>query len=313
MCLIVFSYDRHPEYSLILGANRDEFYERPTVPARFWAQAPHVLAGRDETAGGTWMGVTRTGRWAAVTNVRDPGAHDPSAPSRGHLVSEYLTDEPDPRAYLNDLSHRAASYNGFNLLVGAPEGIWYLSNYAGNDDRTAAGRRVDPGLHGLSNHLLDTPWPKVEHAKDQLAALSVRADEQVEVGGHPTAENPTATNDTATNDTAPPENNRSPQAGDLRSPDDANDPVDLVLDLLDNREPFPEDRLPDTGVGREKERMLSPLFIESDVYGTRSSTVLLIRRDGRITFAERTYQRGTAGATRRFSFALPSVSETEAG
>jgi uncharacterized protein with NRDE domain len=291
MCLIVFSTERHPDYPLILGANRDEFYERPTTPARFWNDAPHVVAGRDETAGGTWMGVTRSGAWAAVTNVRDPGSRDPDAPSRGHLVADYLREEPDPQAYLQDLAGRADAYNGFNLLVGSPDGVWYLSNY---DDGV---RAVEPGLHGLSNRVLDTPWPKVEHAKQKLDDLSLRAEEEMVVGAGAEA---TAGQDAAREESAP----GAPQPGDRPLPESANDPVDAVLDLLDDRERFPDDTLPDTGVGIEKERMLSPIFIESEVYGTRASSVLLIRRDGRVTFAEKTYDHGDPDATRRFSFQI---------
>lgn len=278
MCLIVFRHDDHPDYSLILGANRDEFYERPTTPARFWREHPHVLAGRDERAGGTWMGVTRSGRWAAITNVRNPGSHDPTAPSRGRLVADFLEDEPDPRTYLEAREREADRYNGFNLLVGRPGEVWYLSNADGGR------RRLPSGVHGLSNRVLNAPWPKVEAARERIRQIDPPAPEPV----------------------VPEDDEKPPQPGDQRRPDDGSDPVGALLDLLDDRTPFPDEALPDTGVGLDTERMLSPLFIDSDTYGTRSSTVLLIGRDGQVTFAEKTFRDGAPGATRRFTFQIRS-------
>jgi len=282
MCLIVFAFDDHPDYQLVLGANRDEFYERPTTPARFWKDAPNVLAGRDEKAGGTWMGVTRSGSWAAITNVRNPGSHDPDAPSRGRLVANYLEQEPDPRTYLEQVD--ADAYNGFNLLVGTSDEVWYLSNVDNGVQNVSA------GVHGLSNRILNAPWPKVEAARERLRSLSLDAPDDV---------GPAA------------DGGDRPEAGDPRLPESADDPVAAVLDLLEDREPFPDDALPDTGVGLETERMLSPLFIESDTYGTRSSTVLLVARDGTVTFAEKTFHSGTAEATRRFSFRIRSEASAD--
>lgn len=169
MCLIAFAWQQHPRYPLVFAANRDEFYDRPTMPAHFWADAPHVLAGRDEKAGGTWMGLGRDGRFAAVTNHRDPAAEKQNAPSRGALVADYLRSTDGPQAYLEALAARADRYNGFNLLVGRPDALWYFSNRSG-----AAPGRVRPGVHALSNALLDTPWPKVEKSKSALAALVER-------------------------------------------------------------------------------------------------------------------------------------------
>lgn len=260
MCLIAFRYSDHPEYALVFAGNRDEFYERPTAPAQFWDDAPHVLAGRDRKAGGTWLGVTRTGRWAAITNVRDPSSRDPDAPSRGQLVADALTGSQPPEDYVRSVAARATQYNGFNLLVGSPSACWHLTNRADlteDADDPVRMQAVAPGTHGLSNATLDTPWPKVKRGTRKL--------------------------DAALADGAGPER---------------------LLDLLDDREPAPDDELPDTGVGQAVERMLSPLFIESPDYGTRSSTVLLIRHDGRVTFAERTFERGTPVGTREFSFEI---------
>ena len=117
MCLILFAYRTHPRHELVLAANRDEFYTRPTAPMDFWDDAPELLAGRDLEAGGTWLGVTRGGRFAAITNYRDPRKVLPDAPSRGALVSEFLTGQESARDYLDGLAPWADQYNGFNLIL----------------------------------------------------------------------------------------------------------------------------------------------------------------------------------------------------
>ena len=164
MCFIVLAYEQHPRYRLLLATNRDEFYARPTAPAAYWTDAPHVLAGRDLQGGGTWLGVTRAGRLAALTNYREPGVTLPDAPTRGALVADYLAGAQDPQTYLEDVRQRAERYHGFNLLVGDAEGLYYFGN------RTSGIRALEPGLYGLSNHLLDTPWPKITKGKAALAA-----------------------------------------------------------------------------------------------------------------------------------------------
>ncbi len=165
MCLILLANDVHPDYRLILAANRDEFYDRPTAPASFWQGAPTVLAGRDLHGGGSWLGVSRTGRFAALSNYREPQAHRHNTPSRGKLVSNYLQGDLPPAVYLAGLQEQAAGYNGFNLIVGDSGGLCYFSN------RQGAPQSLSAGIYGLSNHLLDTPWPKVVRGKGALAAL----------------------------------------------------------------------------------------------------------------------------------------------
>jgi uncharacterized protein with NRDE domain len=165
MCLILLAHRVHPEYPLVFAANRDEFYARPTAPAAWWEDAPELLAGRDLQAGGTWMGVTRSGRWAAVTNYRDLPSERTGVRSRGELVSEFLRGHETPEAFLREIAERAAEYNGFNLLVADREQLWYFSN------RGDEPRKLGPGVYGLSNHLLDTPWPKVMRGKQALSAL----------------------------------------------------------------------------------------------------------------------------------------------
>lgn len=253
MCLILFAWKMHPNFPLVLAANRDEFYERPSAPADFWDDAPDLLAGRDLRDGGTWLGITRGGRVAALTNYRDPASLKIGAPSRGMLVSDYLRGRENPGAYLGRIAPEADRFNGFDLLVGDPDELFCFSN-------RGARERLQPGIYGLSNHLLDTPWPKVMRGKGALKALLQR------------------------------ENGVSPEA---------------LFALLADRTPSPDDRLPDTGVGLEWERLLSPLFIESPDYGTRSSTILLIDRNRSVTFIERVFN-GAADPwmTARFAFRI---------
>ena len=240
MCLILLALDVHPDYSLIVAANRDEFYDRPTARAGFWTDAPQVLAGRDLKAGGTWLGVDRGGRFAAVTNYRQ-GQREGDAPrSRGHLVSGYLTGRMDARAHLAAVEGDAGLYHGFNLIAGDAGALFYFSN------REGAARELGPGVYGLSNHLLDSPWPKVTAGKSGLTALLA--------GGR--------------------------------------ELLPSLLELLSDSRQAADDVLPLTGVSREWERLLSSAFIATEGYGTRSSTVVLVGRDGGALFAERSFGPG---------------------
>ncbi|MBN2438860.1 MAG: NRDE family protein [Deltaproteobacteria bacterium] len=252
MCLILFAWRMHENFPLVLAANRDEFYERPSAPAAFWQDAPDLLAGRDLREGGTWLGITRTGRFAAVTNYRDPASLKIGAPSRGKLVSDYLRGRETPGAYINRIKHDANCFNGFSLLVGDPARLFYFSN-------RGAAQRLKSGIYGLSNRLLDTPWPKVEQGKTAFLALLKE------------------------------------KKGLSR---------EALFDLLADRTRSPDDRLPDTGVGLAWERILSSLFIESPVYGTRSSTVLLIDRMRCVTFTERVFNGKEDPRTTRFTFRI---------
>jgi uncharacterized protein with NRDE domain len=163
VCLIALAWRTHPAYRLIVAANRDEYFARASAPAGFWDDHKNVLAGRDLEAGGTWLGITLTERFAALTNYRNPAERRTGVPSRGALVADFLTGDATPAAYMKEIERKAASYNGFSLLAGDAESLWFLSNRGGGP------QRVEPGVHGLSNHLLDTPWPKVERAKARLA------------------------------------------------------------------------------------------------------------------------------------------------
>lgn len=163
MCLIAIAWRAHPACRLIVAANRDEYFRRPSAPAGFWDDHRGVLAGRDLEAGGTWLGITLGGRFAALTNYRNPAERRTGVPSRGALVSDFLTGKAGPSEYLKEVQKAAPNYNGFSLLVGDTDSLWFLSNRGGGP------LRVKPGVHGLSNHLLDTPWPKVERARAKFA------------------------------------------------------------------------------------------------------------------------------------------------
>jgi len=166
MCLILFAWQAHPRYPLVVAANRDEFHQRPTAAAGFWEEWPDLLAGRDLQAGGTWLGVTKSGRFAAITNFREPQAGElPLEHSRGHLVTDFLVDESPPLRHAEQLAERGSAYSGFNLLLGSGDSLAYVSN---RSDRPAV---VSTGSHGLSNHLLDTDWPKVHAGRAQLESL----------------------------------------------------------------------------------------------------------------------------------------------
>jgi uncharacterized protein with NRDE domain len=164
MCLILFAWRQHPDYPLILIANRDEYYARPTRDAHWWEESP-VFAGRDLEAGGTWLGINRLGRLAAVTNVREPGGMKPGKKSRGALTQSFLADDATPETFLQELTPHDRDYAGFNLLLGDARGFWFYSN------RDHGIRCIDPGVYGISNGTFDEPWPKLSSAKQELAAM----------------------------------------------------------------------------------------------------------------------------------------------
>jgi uncharacterized protein with NRDE domain len=239
MCTILFAHRFTRGYPLVLASNRDEFYERPTAQAGFWADAPRVLGGRDLRSGGTWMGVSTDGRLAAVTNVREPGsALHQGGPSRGELVSAYLQGGAEPQEYLREVARTGDRYSGFNLLLGRVGELYYYSNRGARE-----AVRVEPGIHGLSNGALDSDWPKVRRGREGMQQC-------------------------------------------LQGPGDMEQ---CLFRLLEDESRPPDEELPDTGVGLELERMLSPIFVRSPGYGTRSSTVLLADASGRVRLTERRY------------------------
>ncbi len=165
MCLIYIAHRVHPAYPLVVAANRDEFHDRDTAPAQWWQQHPQILAGQDRVAGGTWLGISRSGRFAAITNFRSARAYDPAARSRGELTRDFLLDDAAALDYAHSVAARGERYNGISLLLHDGHELVVVSN------RSGAPERVAPGVHGLSNDLLNAPWPKVEEGKIDLLAL----------------------------------------------------------------------------------------------------------------------------------------------
>lgn len=171
MCILLMAIGIHPNYKLILASNRDEYYSRPSSPADFWEDRPDILAGRDQKAEGTWLGITRKGRVGVLTNYRDPSSLRKDAPSRGDLVDRFLRGTLHPLEYLEGLTQEAVNYNGFNLIVGERERLYWYSN------RAKGFRELTPGIYGLSNSLLDTPWPKVVRGKKAVERVLSKKEE----------------------------------------------------------------------------------------------------------------------------------------
>jgi uncharacterized protein with NRDE domain len=253
MCLIFLALNQHPSYKLIIAANRDEFYVRKTAPAHFWEDHPNIVGGRDLEASGTWMAMNKNGKISLVTNYRDPVNINPKAPSRGQLVSDFLANDDKPEAYLNLVVARARLYNGFNILAGNQDELFYLSNYKSGI------QKLESGIYGLSNHLLDTPWPKVERGKDKFSSAISK----------PVVE------------------------------------PNVLFEMLYDEQTAEDQFLPDTGIGLERERALSSMFIKTNGYGTRCSTVILISLDNHVLFSERVYDLDTfVHKTSKFEFAI---------
>lgn len=258
MCLINLQFRNHPTYKLIVAANRDEFYGRPAAPAHFWEDEPHILAGRDLTGMGTWLGVTKQGRIAALTNFRDPTNLEAGRLSRGAVVKDFLAGTVSPSDYLQSID--PTQYAGFNIIMGDAKKLVYYNNIQDES------YDIPPGTHGLSNHFLNTPWPKVTKGKEQLASYMAQTDE----------------------------------------PD-----MEMLFTILADAEQAPDTHLPDTGVGLDLERMLSPMFIKTPDYGTRSATIVLIAHDGTLTFAERNYEKGEFKEDVIFEFKIEQENTAE--
>ena len=237
MCLIILSYKVHDRYPLILAANRDEFYERPSAPVSLWEDAVGVIAGKDLQRGGTWLGIKKTGTLAMLTNYREPTHFGRNAPSRGWLVRDFLVGEEGPESYIEAMMAKKDQYKGFSMIMGDLKRLFYFSN-------RGEMRELSPGLYSLSNRLLNTPWPKPERGKEALESLLASKD-----------------------DPFPEE----------------------IFAILNDRSKPEDSELPDTGIGLEWERILSSIFITSPVYGTRSSSVIMIDRKNHCMFIERVF------------------------
>jgi uncharacterized protein with NRDE domain len=236
VCLIAFAWQADARYQLVLAANRDEFRARPSTPLGWWRDHPEILAGRDDTGGGTWLAVTRFGRFAALTNIRNPALPRIGRRSRGELVVEACLNHPPPAD--------KSAYGGYNLLIGdvASGSLTIDGNHAGQQPQALAA-----GIYGLSNATLDAPWPKTSAAKEIMQAVL------------------------------------------QQDYTDASGLAYSLLSELHRVDVFSDALLPDTGIGLERERALSPLFIDLPEYGTRTSSVLLIERSGVVHMFERSF------------------------
>ena len=258
MCLICIALKAHPDYPLIIAANRDEFYARPTHHAHYWNEHSQLLAGKDLLARGTWLGITRSGRFAAITNYRDCDNRTYHK-SRGDIVRDFLTDNATNKEgkqnYMEQLHHSRSDYAGYNCFYGnlsiEPE-LHYYANH------TQQPSRLTPGIHGLSNASLDTPWLKVTEGKKNIESL-------------------------------------------IKQPFNE----EAWLNMLADEEKAAPEQLPDTGIDKETEHLLSSRFIQSDDYGTRSSTLITVSQNNDVKFIERNFsQNGKAEETRLFQFQL---------
>ena len=237
MCLLVIAYRVHPRLPIVIAANRDELYARPSAALQVWPDEPDICAGRDLVQGGTWLGVTRSGRFAALTNFRQ-GAPQAGARSRGEVVLDYLRAPFSPEQYAAQLAGHAEQFAGFSAIFGDFEHDPHYFSNRGN-----AGQRLPPGLYGLSNQWLDVPWPKLTRAKQRIAALLAAE--------HVSAEQ--------------------------------------VCGVMEDRGLPSDAQLPDTGIGVERERMLAPIFVAGEHYGTRAVTAVLVDAQGRALLYERSY------------------------
>ena len=233
MCLIVVGWRVHPNYPLVVAANRDEFYARPTMAATHWPDAPQVIGGIDLEAGGTWLGITEAGRFAAVTNVREPNM-EKGVCSRGALTRDFLLSDFSATDYAQQID--GPLYSGFNLLLSDGESLVYCSN------RDSPARVLPLGVYGLSNHLLDSPWPKLIQARQRFTKALQHLPEEVD-----------------------------------------------FVELLADQTIVADDNLPKTGVPLEWERLLSAVFVKSENYGTRASTLVWQRADGMVKVHEQSF------------------------
>ena len=257
MCLAIFAVESLRDWPLIIVANRDEFHERPTASLDVWSDNTSIIAGRDLRASGTWLGAHQNGRIALLTNYREPGNHNPDAPSRGQLVERFISGSQTADQFLDAVNTENQSFNGFNLLLYDGKHAWFMSNRMVNqlsgelnthtENRLNAHQALVPlkkGIYGLSNASLNTPWPKVELTKNQVIQHLERQQEPS---------------------------------------------MDALFEIFRNQTPASDAELPNTGLPLDRERLLSRAFIIAPLYGTRSTSVILKHRSGIIHFAERSF------------------------
>jgi uncharacterized protein with NRDE domain len=238
MCIVFSAIGLHKKYKLIVAGNRDEFYSRPTARMNWWEELPNILAGKDLEKGGTWLGITKSGRFATLTNFRDFHAPRKIGPSRGRIVLDWLIGTSDADQFLAYLDKTADVYEGYNLLLYDGQNLYWQSNQGDNY------KKLEQGIYGVSNALLDTPWPKLEKGKALFSKAITYHDETM---------------------------------------------IESIFDLLADNETFADDLLPDTGLNLEIERAVSPIFIKTEVYGSRVATIVLIDYDGNAEVIEKSY------------------------
>jgi len=253
----------------MLIANRDERHARPTAPAAWWPDGPACLGGRDLARGGTWFGVARDGRFALVTPFRDGVPAEPDAPTRGQLPLDYLASGEEPVVHARRFARARGGHPPFNLLMGSPRHVFYAAT------RARLPLALTPGIHTLSNGLLDEPWPKCERLDAVLGAyLKTHGGFAMLLGAYSNLSKTAVRG-----------------AGDPLFAVKPVSPADFArvgFAMLADRETVREG-LPDTGIGRAEEERLSACFVVGPESGTRSSTVLVMARDGRVYFEERSF------------------------
>lgn len=239
MCLAIIALNVLPDWPLIIVANRDELHSRPTLPAGPWSDDPRILAGRDLSAGGTWLGMSDSGRIALLTNYREPGKQRIDAPSRGQLPEHYLRGDARAEDYAHELALKGGSYNGFNLILGDQTGLWYYSNRGHVNPQ-----QIHPGVIGVSNALINVPWPKLKRTQRAVAE----------------------------------------HLSQTQQPDSQR-----LFEILQDTTPALPHELPDTGIGVEREKLLSSPFINDARYGTRCTTLIMKHREGDTLYHEKRY------------------------
>ena len=253
MCTTLFSFKSNIEYPIIIASNRDEFYDRPTLNSNFWNDYPDVLGGIDLKALGTWLGITKNGKIAILTNYREPEKHKPNLKSRGLLLKKFLIEDISINSFNKKLLKENQKYNGYNIIYGNIQNMFYFSNKINKIIK------LNSGIFGLSNALLNTPWPKVEKGKSKL-------DKEVS----------------------------------KKIPD-----INKIMSILKDNIIADDKNLPNTGIGLGHERLLSPIFIKSSKYGTRSSIVIMIDKNMNVTFIEDIYNhKNNTFKKREYTFKL---------
>lgn len=280
MCLVLTAWQAHPQYPLVVLANRDEFYDRPTDPMHWWEDFPHILAGRDKAdvvgEPGTWMGLSKTGKFAALTNVRAPSEKNPSSRTRGEIATKYLIDTFIPSEFIAAHEKSLNGYNGFNFLATdlsqtTPELIWVSNRILMGDNyrprKIIKPQKLSPGLYGLSNGVLDSPWPKIQHRISAFAQLLAM------------------------------------DTGEFKK-------SDHYLHMMEDATQAPDERLPKTGVSYEWEKILSSAFIKTEHYGTRTISLIRIRHDGHFEVIEKSFNAEKELDTQTFAGQLQLASRT---